>query len=159
MPLDALLLGHEEGEPYWFLNNLYTLKAGGDSTRGIMTIFEFLGPAGFGPPPHTHQREDEMFYVLEGEVTFWCSGESATYGPGGFAFLPRQIPHRFQISDTAPARVLQITTPAQFEDFVRAVGAPAVERRLPDPAEPDVEALVRVSAGFGIDILPPDTEI
>ncbi len=144
-----------EGEHLWFLDNLVTVKVGGPETGGNLTVIEFTGPAGFGPPPHRHDVEDELFYVLAGEVTFWCAGAEATYGPGGFAWLPKGLPHRFQISDAGPGRILQITTPAQFEDFARAVGEPAAEPVLPEPTEPDVEALVRIAADFQIEIMPP----
>ncbi len=153
---DPTLLAPGDGEHSWFLNNLFTLKAGGETTGGLITVMEFTGPAGWGPPPHVHHVEDEMFYVVEGEISFWCDGKSATYGPGGFAWLPKKLPHRFEIGADGPARVLQLTTPAQFEHFVRALGEPATEARLPEPTEPDVERLVRVCAEFNIDILAPE---
>lgn len=147
------LLPPGDGEHVWFLNHLMTVKAGGPETDGLMTIIEFTGPAGFGPPPHIHRVEDEMFYVLEGEVMFWCDGQTKTYGPGGFAYLPKGLPHRFEISADGPGRVLQMTSPAQFEDFIRAYGEPAGEVRLPDPSEPDVPRLIEVCKQFHIDIL------
>jgi quercetin dioxygenase-like cupin family protein len=142
------------GEQIWFLGNLLSVKVGGPETDGNLTVIEFEAPPGFGPPLHRHDVEDELFYVLEGDVTFWCAGEEATHGPGGFAWLPKGLPHRFQVGDSG-ARIFQITTPAQFEDFARAVGEPAGAAELPPPSEPDVEALVRIAADFQIEILPP----
>ena len=149
------VLGPGEGEHIWFLNNLVTVKVGAPQTGGNLTVIEFSAPAGFGPPMHRHDVEDELFYVLEGEVAFSCAGQEVTYGPGGFAWLPKGLPHRFQVSDDGPARIFQITTPAQFEDFARAVGEPAGAPVLPEPTAPDVEALVRIAADFQIEILPP----
>ena len=113
------------------------------------------GPPGFGALLHRHDIEDELFYVLDGEVTFTCAGREATFGTGGFAWLPKGLPHRFQISDSGPATMLQITLPAQFEDFARAVGEPAPTPALPEPSVPDVEGLTRIAADFQIEILPP----
>lgn len=151
------LLAPKDGEHWSFLNTNMSVKADGRMTGGAMTIIEALMPAGFGPPPHRHDVEDEFFFILEGEILLSCAGQEATYGPGGSAFLPKGLPHRFQVWDQGPARMLQITTPAQFEDFVKAMGESMDEFRLPAPAEPDVEKLVRIAADFQIEILggPP----
>jgi quercetin dioxygenase-like cupin family protein len=59
-------------------------------------------PAGFGPPPHLHHREDEAFYVLEGQMTVTCGEQTWTATPGSFVLLPRGIPHAFTVA--APGR-------------------------------------------------------
>lgn len=149
------LLEPGDGEHIAFLGTIMTVKAGGDVTGRNLSIIECIAPAGFGPPPHRHDLEDEMFLVLDGEVSFWCAGQGATYGPGGFAWCPKGLPHAFQVSDDGPARMFQISTPAQFEHFALAVGERVDAPELPEPAEPDVEALVRIAADFQIEILPP----
>jgi mannose-6-phosphate isomerase-like protein (cupin superfamily) len=151
------LLGPGAGERHWFLNCLYVLKAGGDDTGGALTAYEALLPPHFGPPPHVHGIEDEFFYVVDGEVTFWCAGESETHGPGGAAFLPKGLPHRFETGD-AGAKMFQMTMPAQFERLVRGFGEPAPDLRLPEPSEPDVPRLIELCAQLGIEILAPETE-
>lgn len=65
-------LGAGGGESYWFFNALTTLKAGGRDTHDAFTLMEFVIPPSFGPPPHIHHREDEGFYLLEGEFTVTC---------------------------------------------------------------------------------------
>lgn len=152
------LLGPGEGDHWAFLNTTMSVKAGGPETAGTMTVIEALMPPGFAPPPHRHDLEDEVFYVVEGEITMHCDGAEATYGPGGFAFLPRGLPHHFVVSDDGPAKMLQITAPAQFEEFVAEVGERIDAAELPEPTEPDVEALLRASERFRIEILagPPD---
>ena len=147
------LLAPGGGTHYDFLSNCFTVKVGAAETGGLLTAIEFTGPAGFGPPPHRHDVEDELFYVLEGEVSFWVGDEHTTAGPGGFVWAPKGIPHRFAISEDAPARVFQITSPAQFEDFVAAVGEPMDRHELPEPTEPDVARLVEVAKEFQIEIL------
>lgn len=150
----AYALAKNEGEGFWFLNNLMTVKAGGDATRNAFTLIESLGPAGFGPPRHIHEVEDEGFYVLEGNVTVTCGDESWEATPGSFVFLPRGIPHMYIIGKS-PARMLQITSPAQFERFIEEVGEPAKTQTLPPPKEPDVPKLLAASKKFRFELLPP----
>jgi len=144
-----------EGEALWFLGNLVTLKAGAGQTQGRATVAEFLNPAGFAPPLHRHRDEDEMFYVLSGSAEFRAGGESLLAGAGDFVLLPAGLPHTFLVAADAPLKVLQITTPSGFEQFARAAGGPALERRLPDPAPVDPAVLGHVAAQNGIEILGP----
>lgn len=148
------LLAPGEGDHWAFLNTNMSVKADGTTTGGVMTVIEALMPPGFAPPPHRHDIEDELFFFLEGEITLRSAGQEATYGPGGCAFLPKGIPHAFQVWDRGPARMLQISTPAQFEEFVAEVGEPVDRFELPEPVEPDVEELLRVASKFQIEILP-----
>ncbi|MQA33523.1 cupin domain-containing protein [Modestobacter roseus] len=149
------LLHADEGAALWFTGNLITVKATGGETHGRVTVVEFLNPPGFGPPLHRHVHEDEMFYVLEGSAVFHCDGAELPAGPGDFVLLPSGIPHTFLVSPDGPLRTLQITTPAGFEQFAAAVGEPATERRLPDPAPVDPAALAHAAALHGLEILGP----
>jgi quercetin dioxygenase-like cupin family protein len=149
------LLAPGEGDHIAFLGAVLTVKAGGELTGRNLSIIECLAPPGFGLSSHRHDLEDEMVLVLEGEVRFWCAGRDATFRAGGFAWCPRGLPHRVEVSRGGPARLLQVTTPAQFEDFAREVGERLPTARFPEPAQPDIEALARVAADFQIEILPP----
>lgn len=143
------------GDHYWLLGLLATVKAGGALTEGALTIAEFEAPPGWAVPPHSHHDEDELYYVLDGEVIFWCEGEETSFTRGGMAWLPRQRAHAFRVSDTGPARLFNIHTGSQFEGLVHALGEPAAEVRIPDPpgAEPDPEMLARTFAAFGIELV------
>src|SRR5450755_216726 len=100
--LAPIALGAGEGEALWFLGILATVKAGTESTGGRVAVIEHLAPRGSGSPLHVHHREDEWFYVLEGELTFWVGGEIVTGTAGSFVYGPRGIPHTFAVSsDTA----------------------------------------------------------
>ena len=147
------LMAPGEGDRWWFLNHVQAIKVGRDQSDGVMTVIEFQAPPGFGPPPHIHHREDELFYVLEGNVTFWCDGESVAYGPGGMAYLPKGLPHRFEVSEHGEARVLQITAPAQFDEFVQEFGEYLGDADMPEAKEPDLARLVEVCRTYEIDIL------
>jgi mannose-6-phosphate isomerase-like protein (cupin superfamily) len=121
--------------------------------EGALTIIAQECPPDFAAPMHIHRREDEVFYVVEGAVRVTC--EHRTWVAGAGAILPKGRPHRFAVREGRPARLLQITAPAQFERFVAEVGVPATRPGLPDPEPPDLDRLL-AAARHGIDILPGD---
>ncbi len=148
------LVARDEGDHFHFLNNLFTAKVTSEQTNGAMTVMEFIGPKDFGPPLHRHDIEDELFYVIDGEVWFSCGDAEAVHTTGAVAWLPRGQAHQFQIrSETA--RVLQVTTPAQFERFVAALGKPAPGPVLPEPEDIDPAVVAEVCAQFDIEVLGP----
>ncbi|SEG76852.1 Cupin domain-containing protein [Thermomonospora echinospora] len=148
-----------EGEAFWFLGNLVTVKAAGAHTRGRLTVVEFVNPPGFAPPLHRHLEEDELFYILDGTARFQCDGEDLAAGPGDLVHLPVGLPHTFVVGPDRPLRCLQITTPSGFENYVAALSEPAAERRLPDPppadAPIDLAALGPIHARHAIELLGP----
>jgi mannose-6-phosphate isomerase-like protein (cupin superfamily) len=154
-PVRPYVLGPGDGQAWWFLGNLVTVKASAAQTRGRLTVVEFVNAPGFAPPLHRHLEEDEMFYLLSGTARFHCGGEDLTAGPGDFVLLPTGLPHSFVVGADEPLHVLQITTPSGFEEFVAEVGEPARERRLPDPAPVDPAALGHAAARHHVEILGP----
>lgn len=148
------ILARDEGDHFHFLNHLMTTKVSAEHTDGQLTAMEFVGERGFGPPLHLHDEEDELFYVVEGEIEFSCGDVTAVHGAGATVWLPRGRPHQFQIlSETA--RVFQVTTPGQFDQFVAALGQPIDSPELPDPVEIDPGHVAQVCAEFDIQVLGP----
>jgi quercetin dioxygenase-like cupin family protein len=145
-----------EGEPLWFLGGLVTIKAAGEATGGRCAVIEHLAPRGPGSPLHVHSREDEWFYVIEGELAFWIGGERIAAPAGSFVYGPRGIPHTYIVA-SEQARFLVVVEPAGFESFLRAVGQPARTRTLPPPESqpPDMPKLAALAARHGIEILGP----
>lgn len=154
-PTDGYHLGAGEGDPWWFLDTRMTVKVGGPQSAGGLTLIEFSAPAGFGPPRHVHADEDEMFYVLEGQLRVVCGAEDWQADPGSLVFLPRRIEHAFVVTGQQPVRALQITTPAQFEDYIAELGRRPSGPGLPEPQAPDVARLAEVSARYGTSIVGP----
>ena len=151
-----IALDANAGEAYWFFGTLVTIKAGSEETSGGAVITENLAPRGAGSPLHVHHREDEWFYVLEGELTLWVGGEIVVAGAGGFVYGPRDIPHTFTVS-SEQARFLLVTHPGAFDGFVRALGQPAERLEIPDGpgAPPDMGLLAATAAEYGLEILGP----
>lgn len=148
------LLGPGAGETFHFLNTLNTIKVGASGSGGVLSAIEFLAPRGFGPPLHRHGVEDELFYVLDGEVRFVVGDQDQVQATGSTVFLPKLLPHTFQVLSES-ATVFQVTTPAMFEHLVAALGTPAAEAVLPEPKEIDGAEVARVCARFQIEVLGP----
>ena len=123
-----IALERDEGEALWFLGVLATIKSSAQTTDGRVAVIEHLASLGAGSPLHVHHREDEWFYVIEGELTFWVGGEVINAPTGSFVYGPQDIPHTFQVT-SEQARFLLVTEPAGFEDFIRAAGEPACNSR------------------------------
>jgi quercetin dioxygenase-like cupin family protein len=111
-----------EGERYAFDGATFTVKASGTDTEGRVAVMEQSGPAGLTVPAHTHEGEDEMFYLLDGELRGFCGDEHWTASAGAFLFLPRDVEHGFEVVGDHPARALTIVGPARFDRLVVAQG-------------------------------------
>ncbi|MDP9409533.1 MAG: quercetin 2,3-dioxygenase [Actinomycetota bacterium] len=145
-----------EGEARWWLGGLATIKATGKETGGLYTLVEVLEPEGEAPP-HVHHREDEGFWVLEGEVTFQVGEATIKAGPGSFVFGPKGVPHSYTI-EVGPARMLFLLSPAGFEEFIYATSEPAEERALPPqpegpPSEAEMKQLRALARQYGGELL------
>lgn len=151
----ARFLGPGEGEPFWFLRNRMTVKAGAQDTGGGFGLLEAQLAPGFSPPLHVHRAEDESFYVLEGELTMRCGDRMFAAPAGAFVFLPRGVPHSFVVEGDRPARMLTLLTPGGGEGFFIDGGRPAEGDGLPPAAPLDIEALKRVSSRYKADIVGP----
>jgi quercetin dioxygenase-like cupin family protein len=146
----------DEGEAFWVLGMLETIKIGAEDTNGEFGLVEAVARKGDGSPWHVHPEEDEWFYVLDGEFTVYVGADRLSLTPGSFAFGPHGVPHTF-IAETEGAKVLIGFRPFPFEGFKREAGGPAAERVLPPPPEspPDMALLLPIAARNGFDILGP----
>jgi quercetin dioxygenase-like cupin family protein len=142
----------------WYMNSLLTILATGEETAGRFALIEATIRQGDGPPRHVHRREDELFYILDGEVTIYVGDETIKAAAGACAFLPRGIPHTFRVN-SEQARALILITPAGFENWFTEFGEPAQAMTVPPPAaEPsysDVELMIEVGKRYGLEFLPP----
>jgi quercetin dioxygenase-like cupin family protein len=154
--VSPLVAGPGEGEALWAFGALATVKSSAETSGGTVAVIEHRAPRGSGSPLHVHSREDEWFYVIEGELTLWVDGETIPAPAGSFVFGPRGIPHTFLVR-SEEARFLLVTEPAGFEQFMREAGEPAARREIPPAAAepPDVAALTKLAASYGIEITGP----
>jgi quercetin dioxygenase-like cupin family protein len=152
--LDPVAVPADAGEARWWLGNLAVIKATADDTGGLMTIVEVTHPPGAEAPPHVHHREDEAFWILEGDVTLHVGDATIEASAGDYAFGPRDVPHSYAVGDDG-CRMLFICTPGGFEGLVRDMSEPAAERVVPPPSDeaPDVELMARVAREHHCELL------
>ena len=153
---DGIRVGRERGRGVLAARDAANDQDRRDDTDGAYGLVEILVPAGVGSPWHVHPEEDEWFYVLDGELTFWVADTKLSLTAGSFAFGPKGVPHTFY-AEAGGARALVGFAPMQFEGFQREVGEPAPERVLPPPAEghPDMQQLIPIAKRNGFEILGP----
>jgi mannose-6-phosphate isomerase-like protein (cupin superfamily) len=136
-------VGADAGERLVFGDVTVLIRASAETTGGAFTLIEEIPPM-VDTPLHVHAREDEMFYVLEGEHVVRCGDREFHLGPGGVVFLPRGIPHSQRRVVPGEGRLLVLTSPAGFEGFFRQLAAAEREGTL----GPD--AYTEASANYGI---------
>jgi quercetin dioxygenase-like cupin family protein len=146
-----------EGPAFSAVGDVYRILASGEQTGGAYALSEARVLPGGGPPPHIHHREDEAFFVLEGEITFRLGDRKVVARPGSFIQGPRGVPHAFKNESNLPARMLILVTPPGFEKFMAQFAQPLPSFDTPPvPVTPaDLEKLLAVAPRHGIEILPP----
>lgn len=138
-----------EGEAFWFLDTLMQVKLGSSDTNGSLAVLEQAAPPGSATPMHRHDRTDEYFYVLQGEVTFVSGTVVERCAAGSFVSVPRGTPHAFRVTSAEEARLLVISAPGEFERFVRATSDPAPYVGLPPTAPPPTPEMIQKLASIG----------
>jgi quercetin dioxygenase-like cupin family protein len=139
-------IGAGEGERIWIVADTMTLKATSESTGGNLVLLENLTAPGGGPPPHLHTREDEFFYVLDGNFEIRIGDEVHAVGPGGFAYVPRGTVHNFRNTAETSSRILVGFTPGGMEGFFRESGRPATDDGPAPPVDEDEIARTMAAA-------------
>lgn len=156
--METKLLQAGEGKAVWVVGDRYTTLASGAETGGAYALIAALVPPGSGPPLHLHRKEDEAFYVLEGEVAFEADGRRFTAGVGSWIALPRGSRHRFQNVGAKPARMLILVNPAGLEEMFAEIGvaaSPGDEGTSHPPTAEDIQRLLAIAPKYGVEILPP----
>jgi mannose-6-phosphate isomerase-like protein (cupin superfamily) len=111
-----------------------------------LSVTETVLEPGFpGPRPHRHQRTRDVFYVLEGTVTFHLDGESMAAPAGSFVAVPPGVTHTFSNPGAEPARLLNIMVPGGLEQYLKEAAAAAPEGSRPDP-----DVLARIASRYDL---------
>jgi mannose-6-phosphate isomerase-like protein (cupin superfamily) len=110
-------VGVIEAEHLRFSDAEFVIRASAETTDGAFSIIEEIDP--LDTPLHVHEREDELFYVLEGEHVIQVGDEEFELGPGDLAFAPRGVPHAQRRVVPRKGRLLIMLSPAGFEGFFR----------------------------------------
>jgi mannose-6-phosphate isomerase-like protein (cupin superfamily) len=146
-----------EGRTVAVVGDVYRFLATGEDTDGKYAMWEALVPPGGGPPPHVHSREEEGFYVLEGEITFQVGDKRLVATAGTFVNMPVGTPHSFKNESGHPARMLISVAPAGLEKMFFEFGVPLPEgatTALP-PTREEIDKLLVIASKYGIEIRLP----
>jgi quercetin dioxygenase-like cupin family protein len=141
------VLGPAEGESVNLLKLGVRFMIEGEETGGAFSLVEHpLPPRALGAPIHTHRNEDEYSYVLEGRIGVQLGEDVIEAGPGELVFKPRGVKHAFWNAGDEPARLLEIISPAGFENYFREL-APLLAA-----PERDEQAIGEVVSKYELDI-------
>ena len=143
----------------WYKGILVSQLAAGDSTGGAFDLVESKMRKGTEPPPHIHDREDELFYILGGKMKVFADGKAMTVSAGESVFLPKNVPHAYLI-ESDECHVLALMTPGGFMNAINKMNAPARFMQIPSDMETyatsDLTATMAVFIKYGVRMLSPD---
>jgi len=120
-----------------------------EHTGGTFSLALAETPPGVSPPPHVHHSDDELFLILEGEISVLSRDGWIAVTPGTVVYLPRGVPHTFRNTGTKPSRHWVLTLPSGFDQFYRQ----AAELFADGSASPD--RLGALARSYGYEIFPP----
>lgn len=122
---------------------------GKEQTGGQFSLFDILADYEGGVPPHIHSREDETFYILEGQFSFVAGGQLLLAGPGDTVFAPRNIAHTWKCISPAGGRAILVVTPGGFENFLSEI-----QGFMPPMTEARRAGLFDTAHRYGLLMLP-----
>src|SRR5205085_10894527 len=152
MSQPLVLRNTTEGRTIAVVGDVYRFLATGEDTNGKYAMWEAIVLPGGGPPPHVHSREEEGFYILEGEITFQIGDRRFVASAGTFANMPVGTPHSFKNESGKPAKMLISVAPAGLERMFFEFGVPLAEgatTALP-PTREEIDKLLAVAPRYGI---------
>ena len=143
----------------WYKGLLISQLAGGSDTDGAFDFVESKMKKGTEPPPHVHEREDELFYILAGSLKVFANGKVLAVAAGECVFLPKKVPHAYLI-ETDECHVLALMTPGGFLNAINKMNAPARSMEIPSDMETyataDLTDTMAVFMKYGVRMLSPN---
>ncbi|CAM6103369.1 unnamed protein product [Calypogeia fissa] len=139
---DPNMIGPAGGMSVWVLGILVTLKAISNETGGIYSVFEEIVPPGAGAPMHMHTREEETWYLLDGEMVWTVGRRSFHATKGCLIHCPRLVPHYFMNKSGKPAHMINTYAPGGLEKWFLQVGEPVLDRYAPGEPPPRTKVLL-----------------
>lgn len=145
------------GPAVWGPGDLYTYLATGEETNNLFFQFEAVVPAGGGPPPHIHGREDESFYVVSGSLEMQLGDSILMAKAGDYVYIPRGTVHGFKNVGDSTAIQFVTVAPAGMEHYFNEVFPVVTDRNAapPPPTEALIQKLIEVAPKYGLEFPPP----
>ncbi len=147
-------VGPGEGRALWVLGQLVTYKVTSDQTGGAYSLFEVASQPGIGAPPHVQHRQDEAFYVLEGDYEFLVEDRTLRMPAGSLLYVPKGNLQAYRNVGEGTGRMLVNQTPGGLhERFFEDLGKPAGDTSTAGPEEPpNVQRIGAIATKYGIEI-------
>jgi quercetin dioxygenase-like cupin family protein len=143
---------------YAFAGNTITVLVSGEDTGGAFAALHVIKPSGSSTPPHSHDAETEVSYVLSGSLGVETEGRITAVPPGGLIVLPPARPHRLFNDSGAHVREFLLCAPARFDQFVAAAGTPVAPYTEPGSmTDEDRRRLVALAPDYGVRLLSSAT--
>jgi len=121
---EPIVLLPDEGKVLDLGNFEAVVLASEAQTDGAFSLLQTRRePPGFGPPLHRHHDSAEAFFVLEGEYLMILEDQRQVCPPGSFVYVPRALPHTFQVVSDVPGRKLNLFSPAGMVGFFEELAA------------------------------------
>jgi catechol 2,3-dioxygenase-like lactoylglutathione lyase family enzyme/quercetin dioxygenase-like cupin family protein len=147
-----------------YMGSILSFLAKAEETGGRFALMEYRSRPGHEPPPHVHEREHELIYVLEGTLQFFCEDQVLTAGPGEVVFIPQGKPHAFYtLSENVRMLAFVQATGTEsvgLDRYFGAMGEPALSLDLPDHAityaNADLQRVERLAQENGCRLLTPE---
>ncbi|MCI4368034.1 MAG: cupin domain-containing protein [Thermoplasmata archaeon] len=140
----VVVFGPGEGNEFRIEADRFTTKGDASQRSALFSVVEYEGAPGVpGPPPHVHWAFEEAWFILEGEVTFTSQGKQIAARKGTYLFVPRGVPHTFEVAGKKPAHWVGIFSPGRYVGLVEELGA-----FLPGGRPPELEGIVRLFAKY-----------
>ena len=137
---------------YYFDVGLGSVCLTGSDTGGAYCLLEVSLASGMAVPRHRHTREDEVYFVLAGELEATVGEETFVLQPGDTLLASRDVPHELRNSGKSENHFLLVFSPSGFEEFIMATAVPAPDNAVA-PTEPPAIAVQNVhelAASYGI---------
>lgn len=146
----------ENSAAYWMFDILWVIKAHAAKTDNKFSLIEQTMPFNSGPPPHYHKDMDEMFYIMDGEMTIWIEGKIHKLSAGTFAMIPKGTVHYFKITSQVPCKALNMYTPGGFEKGIIRNAQETKDLTLPPAGLPYHGSMDKDDMHVAVDIVPVD---
>lgn len=146
--LNALAVDRTQARKALVFGVQVEILLGATDTGGTHSLYLVTPAPGTGAPPHVHHRDDETFFILEGEVEVLLGETWTPARPGATVYLPRGVPHAFRNATQEPAVFLAVATPGGHDEFFLEAD------RLARAGELNPESAVELCGRFGMELLP-----
>lgn len=140
-----ILSAPDDGDQYGFPGTIFHHRAKSADTDGAFSVVELITEPGQGVAVHVHENEDELVYVLDGDVEVTLGEQKMNAEAGIMALLPRGIPHGFTNVGDGPSRLLVTILPGAFDNYFVALG------KLYQAGEPTDEQLAALARQYSVE--------